>query len=95
MNYYFCDFSVFYYAFVFIISKLSIKGEYLSMKKIISILIIIIFSGFMFCKEEVKQNRVDIDQIDNDNSNDYKYIFKEEIEKEKRLKRKPNSDEFK
>ena len=71
------------------------KDRFINMKRVISIFIIILFFNFMFCKEKIEPNKVDINQIDNDSSNDYKYIFKEEIEREKRLEKKYKKDEFK
>jgi hypothetical protein len=31
------------------------------------------------CKKKPDENRVDLDQIDVDNSNDYRYIFRDRI----------------
>jgi hypothetical protein len=34
------------------------------------------------CKEKPKENKVDFKQIDSDDSNDYRYIFRETIRKQ-------------
>jgi hypothetical protein len=55
---------------------------------------IIIIAGLVFfffsCKKEEKpeKNRVDIDQINYDETNNYKFIFKDTIDEEKRRKSK-------
>ncbi len=48
---------------------------------------IIIFT-MISCKDKMEKNRVDIDQINYDDSNNYKHIFKDTIEEEKRKKSK-------
>jgi hypothetical protein len=35
------------------------------------------------CKKKVEENQVDFDQINVDNSNDYRYIFRDRIKEEK------------
>ena len=52
------------------------------MKTIIIVFLVFFISNCIFCKNEVKKNKVDINQINIDQSNDYDYIFKERIEKE-------------
>jgi hypothetical protein len=42
-------------------------------------MIVILFGSVPGCKKKVEENRVDIDQIDVDNSNDYRYIFRDRI----------------
>ena len=51
----------------------------------ILIITVILFSA---CKEKLPKNTVDIDQINYDNTNNYKFIFKDTIEEEKRKKSK-------
>ncbi len=52
--------------------------------------IIIIVAGLIFaisftgCKKESRINKVNINQINRDNSNNYRYLFREEIAKERR-----------
>ncbi len=54
---------------------------------------VIIFT-MITCKEKIEKNTVDIDQINYDDSNNYKHIFRDTIEEEKRKKSKykKNSD---
>ena len=49
-----------------------------------------LFIAFFSCSEKTEENRVPIDQFETDNSNDYRYIFRERIEKEDEIKRKSN-----
>ncbi len=60
------------------------------MKSLHILIIAALILSFLSCKKEEKpeKNRVDIDQINYDDSNNYKFIFKDTIEEEKRLKSK-------
>ncbi len=58
------------------------------------ILIALLILGFIGCKEKPEVNRVDLDQINVDDSNDYRYIFREEIQKEAERKNKYRKKEF-
>ena len=51
---------------------------------------IAVFAGG--CKKKHEANKVPLDQIEADDSNDYRYIFKDEIQKQKdeAIKRKKN-----
>jgi hypothetical protein len=46
------------------------------------------------CSKERPKNTVDFDQINVDDSNDYRFIFRDLIKEEKRLKQKYKPDEF-
>ncbi len=46
------------------------------------------------CKEKPKQNRVDLDQIEPDDSNDYRYIFREAIRKQEEEANKLKKRDF-
>ncbi len=47
------------------------------------------------CKERTKKNTIkDVEQVDIDGSTDYKYIFREEIEKDKARERRKVKNEF-
>lgn len=58
------------------------------------IFILIFTSGINGCKKG-EPNKVDIDQIDVDNSNNYRYMFREELQKEAAEKRKAERSRFK
>ncbi|MBN1531137.1 MAG: hypothetical protein JXA20_00605 [Spirochaetes bacterium] len=47
------------------------------------------------CSKERPKNTVDFDQINVDDSNDYRFIFRDLIQEEKRLKEKYTPREFK
>jgi hypothetical protein len=47
------------------------------------------------CKDKVQENTIeDLDQVQEDGSNDYKYIFRDIINKEKEEQRKYRKSEF-
>ena len=54
-------------------------------------LLVICYAG---CKEKPEQNQVDLEQINPDDSNNYEYIFREEIQKEKDREHKRRKKEF-
>lgn len=58
------------------------------------LLVSLILSGNSGCRKS-EQNKIDIDQIDIDNSNNYRYMFREEIQKESAEKRKREQTGFK
>lgn len=63
--------------------------------KIFCIMLIgLVVLGFAGCKEKPEVNRVDLDQINADDSNDYRYIFREEIQKETERNKKYRKKEF-
>lgn len=49
----------------------------------------------MGCGEKTEKNRVDIEQINHDNSNNYRYIFREQLKEEEYWKKKRSRDPFK
>ena len=62
--------------------------------KIIIALIVTVFIVVPGCKKK-ERNEVPLEQIEIDNSTDYKYIFKDIIEKERMEKGKMRKDNFK
>jgi hypothetical protein len=52
-------------------------------KVLMLLLAIILCSIEPGCKKQSEQNQVDFDQIDVDNSTDYRYIFRDKIKEEK------------
>ena len=62
------------------------------MKKTIYIIIFLIF--LTSCKEKIQPNRVDIKQINDDGSNNEKFIFRKEIIKEKWRKNRYKKEKF-
>lgn len=64
----------------------------------VRILLIIVIAlagvGLPGCKEKPEENKVDLEQINPDDSNDYQYIFREEIQKEKEREKKIRKKEF-
>lgn len=65
------------------------------LNKIFAVFIIITFFPVFSCKPKEEKNQVPIDQINIDRSNDYKYIFKDAIEKQKQEEKKNSKDPFK
>ena len=65
------------------------------MKILISVLVITIFFIEPGCKKKAEENQVDFDQINVDNSNDYRYIFRDRIKEEKIQNDKNNKKTFK
>jgi len=53
------------------------------MKLLILSLVVILFCIEPGCKKKAEENQVDLDQINVDNSNDYRYIFRDRIKEEK------------
>lgn len=50
--------------------------------------------GVTGCREKPEENRVDLEQINPDDSNDYRYIFREEIQKDRDRDNKRMKKEF-
>ena len=46
------------------------------------------------CEKKPEKNTVDIDQLNYDNSSDYKYIFRDEVAKEKWKKNRYKKEKF-
>ncbi len=57
-------------------------------------LIVALIVGFHGCNEKPDVNKVELDQINADDSNDYRYIFREEIEKDRDRENKQRKKEF-
>jgi hypothetical protein len=65
------------------------------MRFIILILTLMIAaSSFHGCTKEREKNRVDLDQIQADDSNDYRYIFRDVIREEKRRNSRSKNEDF-
>jgi hypothetical protein len=58
------------------------------------LLIIVLFGAMPGCKKKADENRVDLDQIDVDNSNDYRYIFRDRIKEDEYQKNKHKKKNF-
>lgn len=68
------------------IHKIIPNIKYKKMKivfNIISVIIICLFFIIAGCSEKKKKNRVNLDQINVDNSNNYRHIFKDHIKSSK------------
>ena len=63
------------------------------MKRII-ILLIILCQLFVFCSGNQEPNMVDPDQLNPDGTTNYRYIFKDLIEKQKWEKNRYKKDDF-
>ena len=61
--------------------------------KIIIIFLFLVFSFIITCGKH-KENNVPIEQIKIDKSTDYKYIFKDKIEEEKKKEDQNKKDPF-
>jgi len=66
-----------------------------SVKILIFLLVIITSCIQPGCNKKVEENQVDFDQINVDNSNDYRYIFKDRIKEEKLQNEKNRKKIFK
>jgi hypothetical protein len=64
------------------------------MKGLLKILFCLMVFVFLNCNEHADKNMVPIDQLNIDNSNNYRYIFKKTIEKENWRKNRYKRDEF-
>jgi hypothetical protein len=65
------------------------------MRFVISILALMIAAGsFQSCTKEREKNRVDLDQIQADDSNNYRYIFRDVIREEKRRNTRSKNEDF-
>jgi len=62
------------------------------MKSIVSVLILLL-SMSVSCGDGIEPNRVPIDQINNDKSNNYRFIFRDEIRKDSLNKLKEKKGE--
>ncbi|MBP7734434.1 MAG: hypothetical protein KA369_00540 [Spirochaetes bacterium] len=54
----------------------------------------VLILGFDACKKKTEVNKVEMEQINPDDSNDYRYIFREEIEKDRERENKQRKKEF-
>ncbi len=63
--------------------------------KILRVMLIgLLILGLVVCKKKPEVNTVDLEQINPDDSNDYRYIFREEIQKDKDRENKRLKKEF-
>jgi hypothetical protein len=58
------------------------------------VLIGVLILGFSGCKQKPEANKVELEQINPDDSNDYRYIFREQIEKDRERENKQRKKEF-
>lgn len=65
-----------------------------AMRMILIALIGALVLGFPGCKEKPEANKVELEQVNPDDSNDYRYIFREEIEKDRLREYKQRKKEF-
>jgi hypothetical protein len=61
---------------------------------LVLLMIIRLFGTVPGCKKKVEENRVDLDQINVDNSNDYRYIFRDRIKEDEYQKNKHKKKNF-
>ncbi len=66
-----------------------------SVKVLMLLLVIILLCIEPGCKKKAEENQVDFDQINADNSNDYRYIFRDRIKEEKLQNDKNKKKTFK
>jgi len=71
-----------------------VPGKRFILKILCVILSAVTAIGFSGCKEKPEVNKVDLEQINPDDSNDYRYIFREEIQKDKDRENKSRKREF-
>jgi hypothetical protein len=63
--------------------------------KILRVMLIgLLILGLGGCKKKPEVNTVDLEQVNPDDSNDYRYIFREEIQKDKDREDKRLKKEF-
>ena len=60
--------------------------------KILVLILIMALSGFAGCKKSPKKNRVDLEQFQVDDSNDYRYIFRDTIREDERKRNRYKKD---
>lgn len=64
------------------------------MARIIFIFCLLLFIFLSACKKQGEKNKVPLDQLNIDHTNDYKYIFKGDLEKEKKREQRYKKDIF-
>jgi hypothetical protein len=64
------------------------------MKRLLRLLVFFMIVASLNCSEETDKNMVPIDQLNIDNSNNYRFIFRETIEKENWRANRYKKDEF-
>lgn len=64
------------------------------MKNLLKIIFCLMVFVFLNCKENADKNLVPMDQLNIDNSNNYRYIFRKTIEKENWRENRYKRDEF-
>lgn len=60
----------------------------------VSVMAVLLFLGGAGCKKKPVQNRVDLEQIQVDNTNDYRYIFRETLREEEKRKARERERDF-
>jgi hypothetical protein len=71
-----------------------LPGKRFNVKILRVMLIGLLVLGFAGCKEKPEDNKVDLEQINPDDSNDYRYIFRDEIQKDRDRENKRRKNEF-
>ncbi|OHD68163.1 MAG: hypothetical protein A2W19_01160 [Spirochaetes bacterium RBG_16_49_21] len=61
---------------------------------VLMVILMIVSCSVSGCKKEREKNRVDLDQIEADDSNDYRYIFRDIIREQERQKKKNQKNDF-
>ncbi|MDY6933215.1 MAG: hypothetical protein SVZ03_03215 [Spirochaetota bacterium] len=65
------------------------------MKRHVNIIIIILFLSYIACGNSNEGNKVSIEQINSDNSNNYRYIFRKSISNDRLREKRNKRDAFK
>lgn len=65
------------------------------MKALKFIIILLIIALIPVCGKKNNENKVSLEQINTDKSNDYRYIFKDIIEEQRKIKERGEKDPFK
>ena len=64
------------------------------MYKILKVLVPVMILSLTGCGEKIDPNRVDLEQFEIDNSNNYRYIFRHRISEEKKRETRYKKDDF-
>jgi hypothetical protein len=65
-----------------------------AVKSLIVIMLIMVFCAAPGCTKKPEVNSVDLEQIDIDDSNDYRYIFRDTIQEQEERNKKYKKKEF-
>lgn len=60
--------------------------------KILVLILIVVLSGSAGCKKAPEKHRVDMEQFQVDDSNDYRYIFRDTIREDERKRNRYKKD---